>query len=480
MKHTLVWFRNDLRTHDHLALSEAMKHSDRVIACYILDKAIYDKKQYGFNKIGPFRLKFLLDGLEDLKRSLAAINVPLFVFFDTPVKALKRLNNMVEIDTIYYHQLVGHEEETTEASIQNTFEQIKFKSFFNKTLIHPEDLPFDLKDLPELFTTFRQNVEKDLEIKPLIDCPNPQTPLDIEPVVDFDCLQDFGYNDCIKPRFKGGEREGLKRLNYYFFESKAVSNYKETRNYMLFDDDSSKFSPYLSQGALSPRQIYYALIDYESTVEKNESTYWLFFELLWRDFFTFTHMKHKNKLFDVKGIKNIQCSWKENQGFIDKFIQGKTGYPLVDANMKELQQTGYMSNRGRQNVASFFTKNLGLNWLIGAAFFEMMLIDYDVSSNYANWAYIAGVGNDNLPFRFFNVEKQGELYDKEATYAKKYLPNLKNLPNHLVYKIHRLNQLDLVPYNIILGKDYPKRMVDFEHSINDRKAEILKANPLKK
>ncbi|MFH5882419.1 DASH family cryptochrome [Liberiplasma polymorphum] len=478
MSNALVWFRNDLRIQDHKALSLAMKDNDKVIACYILDKTIYETPQYQFKRIGANRLTFLIEGLLDLKKHLEKLNVPFFILYDEPLQAFDRIMNVFLFDSIYYHMLVGAEEETLQKKVNNKFQDIKIHSYFEKTLIHPEDLPFKMVDLPNLFTSFKNAVEDKLIIRNIFPTPLPQSSIEIKEIIDFNSVADFGYKDIYKPKFKGGETEALKRLNYYLFESKAIDHYKETRNNMLFDDDSSKFSAYLAQGSLSARTIVKALKHYESLHHASESTYWLFYELLWRDFFIFVHMKYKLKIFNLKGIKNIDCTWEENQSFIDKFVQGKTGYPLIDANIKELHQTGFMSNRGRQNVASFFTKNLGLNWLIGAAFFEMMLIDYDVSINYGNWAYIAGVGNDVVPFRFFNVETQGERYDKDATYVKKYLPNLKQLPSHLIYKIHRLNQLDLAPYNIILGKDYPKRMVDFDASINQRK-EIFNQNKKK-
>lgn len=469
MSRALVIYRNDLRVHDHAALYHAMHNHEEVLAIYILDKTLLETTQFGFKKLGPFRAKFLVEGLSDLNNNLDTLNVPFFVYLDDPISRLKSFVKTYTIDALYYHTLVGEEETRFEAALKTTFSELKHHKYFERTLLNLEQLPFDIKTMPDVFTEFKNLVEKALDIKRPYPALNPQNPLTIKGEKSFECFHDLGFTEHIESRFKGGETEGLKRLNYYFFESKKVKDYKLTRNGLLFDDDSSKFSPYLSQGSLSPRTVYAALKQFEETVIQNESTYWLFFELLWRDFFIFIHMKYGNKLFSKGGIKDLCCDWEEDQELVNKVYKARTGYPLIDASIKEMNQTGFMSNRGRQNVASFFTKNLSLNWLIGAAMFEMMLIDYDVSSNYGNWAYIAGVGNDKQPFRFFNLEKQGETYDQEATYVKTYLPSLKKLPNHLIYKIHRLSQLDLVPYNIILGKDYPKRMVDFNQSIEKRK-----------
>jgi deoxyribodipyrimidine photo-lyase len=477
MDRALVIYRNDLRIHDHPALHHAMKNHDEVLAIYVLDKALLTKTQYGFKKIGPFRAKFLVEGLNSLSENLNGLNVPFFIYLDDPITRLKTFIETYEITSLYYHQLVGQEEEAFEKTLHHAFSHLTIHPYFERTLLNPNLLPFNISEMPDVFTKFKEAVEASLKIEPLLSTPTPQKPMAMKPVKAFDCYHDLGFTEYIESRFKGGEFEALKRLEYYFFESEKVKTYKLTRNGLLFDDDSSKFSPYLSQGSLSPRMVYFALKEFEKKIVQNESTYWLFFELLWRDFFIFIHMKYGNKLFQLGGIKALCCDWVEDPALVEKVFKAKTGYPLIDASIKEMHQTGFMSNRGRQNVASFFTKNLSLNWLIGASMFEMMLIDYDVSSNYGNWAYIAGVGNDNMPFRFFNLEKQGETYDQEATYAKTYLPSLSKLPSHLVYKIHRLSQLDLAPYNIILGKDYPKRMIDFDQSIEKRKnhfKEILK------
>ncbi len=469
MARALVLFRNDLRVHDHPALYHAMKENDEVIGIYILDKTTFNKTQYGFKKIGPFRAKFLVEGLNDLSKSLKHLNIPFFVYFDDILPKLKTFINDYNIKKLYYHRLIGEEEEKLERALVKTFNHLTHRTYFERTLLNPDHLPFHIKAIPDVFTSFKQAVEANLKIDPTLEDLTPQKPLNIKGEQAFNCFHDLGFTEHIEAKFKGGEEEGLKRLHYYLFESKRVASYKTTRNGLLFDDDSSKFSPYLSQGSLSPRKVYEALKTFENTHVKNESTYWLFFELLWRDYFIFIHMKYGNLLFKPGGIKELCCDWVEDEEKVQRVFKAKTGYPLIDASIKEMRQTGFMSNRGRQNVASFFTKNLSLNWLIGAAMFEMMLIDYDVSSNYGNWAYIAGVGNDQQPFRFFNLEKQGETYDKDALYAKTYLPSLKKLPSHLIYKIHRLNQLDLAPYNIILGKDYPKRMIDFNQSIEKRK-----------
>ncbi|MBY0402822.1 MAG: DASH family cryptochrome [Cyanobacteria bacterium] len=230
--------------------------------------------------------------------------------------------------------------------------------------------------------------------------------------------------------FKGGLIDGQKRLDHYLFGTHGIQRYKETRNGMLKPEDSSKFSPWLALGCLSPREIYGAICRYEATVMKNPSTQWLVYELVWRDYFRYLLMAYGNDFFGQQGLKKNALQkpslGKQDLKTFEAWCQGETGFPLVDACMKELNATGFMSNRGRQNVASFLTKTLGIDWRWGAEYFEATLIDYDVSSNWGNWLYAAGVGTDPRD-RIFNVVKQGWDYDPTSAFVKHWLPHLANL-----------------------------------------------------
>ena len=223
-------------------------------------------------------------------------------------------------------------------------------------------------------------------------------------------------------KFRGGETEGINRIQTYFFDTKSIFNYKETRNGLVGENYSTKFSAWLALGCLSPREIYRQLKEYESLYSANESTYWLKFELLWRDYFRFMMKKYNYKYFLQHGIQTKKDTLNEhNQDLLQQWIDGRTGLDFVDANMLELKLTGFMSNRGRQNVASYLCNDLKLDWRYGAAYFEQQLIDYDVCSNWGNWAYLAAVGNDPRDNRYFNIEKQAAVYDKNKTFRDLWL-----------------------------------------------------------
>jgi deoxyribodipyrimidine photo-lyase len=345
-----------------------------------------------------------------------------------PEVEIPKIVQQYKATKVFAKKEVSYEEKQTEAKVQEELFKLKceLKIFSTSTLYHAEDLPFSIKDIPDVFTNFRKKTEKDAIIRAAFDAPKEIKSPEIEPL-QLPTLKELGLNfEPIDSRavlqFKGGETKAIARLNHYFFETKCISEYKETRNGLVGANYSSKFSAWLALGCISPRFIYDELKKYETQFEANESTYWLVFELLWRDYFRFMMKKYNSKFFQQSGIqdKGIIVN-KHNTHQLQEWIDGKTGVDFVDANMKELKLTGFMSNRGRQNVASYLCNDLKLDWRFGAAYFEQQLIDYDVCSNWGNWAYLAGVGNDPRGNRYFNINKQSTDYDKNKKYRDLWL-----------------------------------------------------------
>jgi deoxyribodipyrimidine photo-lyase len=289
------------------------------------------------------------------------------------------------------------------------------------TLFEIKELPFPLKQLPDVFTKFRTIIEKECSVnEPLFFSEkiiSPKLPEFQIPTPIQQLIEELKIDDRSAFPFQGGLKTAKERLQTYFFGTNLVATYKVTRNGMIGTDYSSKFSPWLALGCISPREIAAQLHQYETTKIKNDSTYWLCFELLWREYFHWVMRKYDRKLFLKNGIKENEPV-KRNSDFalFEKWKNGETGNEFVDANMRELNATGFMSNRGRQNVASYLCNDLHVDWRLGAAYFEEQLIDYDVCSNWGNWAYIAGVGNDPRGHRVFNVDKQANDYDKDHSY----------------------------------------------------------------
>lgn len=428
MKTALVWFKTDLRLTDNETLVKAMAQNVMVIPIYCIDESHFTITSFGFRKTGSFRAQFLLESLIDLDKSLRQLGSGLLILKGKPEIEIPKIVKQYKVHRVYAKREVAYEEKQAESLVQTELWKLKCEllTISTSTLYHAEDLPFSIKDIPDVFTNFRKKTEKDAVIRSAFEKPtkinSPEIPvLELPTLVDLS-LEEIKIDTRAAIQFKGGEYEALQRLNHYFFDTKSISNYKETRNGMVGADYSSKFSAWLALGCISPRYINQELKRYELQFGANESTYWLVFELMWRDYFRFMMKKYQNKIFLKSGIQNKDLSMnKFDKQLFDNWINGQIGVDFVDANMIELQLTGFMSNRGRQNVASYLCNDLKLDWRYGAAYFEQQLIDYDVCSNWGNWAYLAGVGNDPRGNRYFNIEKQATDYDKNKAYRDLWL-----------------------------------------------------------
>ncbi|WP_431135392.1 DASH family cryptochrome [Psychroserpens mesophilus] len=422
----LVWFRNDLRVQDNTVLNNAIRNHQSVIACYCFDPKHYQISEYGFKKTEKFRAKFLIETIHDLKHNLKACNIELLVAHESPETFIKLLVERFNIQSMYMQKEWTSEEVETSNNVRISLpSEINIHEYYDQFLYHPKDINMSLSEIPQIFTNFRKKVEKYSEVRPPVVNHSTEKTVDLTNNTKIPTLEDLGfetfetYPNSAFP-FTGGETNALNRLNNYFFETKTLGIYKKTRNGLAGTGFSSKFSSWLANGSISSRTIYNKIKEFENKHFKNESTYWLIFELIWRDYFKYISLKHQNNIFKVGGILKKDYDWKTDDHEIRKWIDGKTRSSFVNANMIEIKKTGWMSNRGRQNVASFFAKDMLLDWRIGAAYFEAMLIDYDVHSNYGNWMYVAGVGNDPRD-RKFNVDLQAARYDANGNFQKLWL-----------------------------------------------------------
>lgn len=223
--------------------------------------------------------------------------------------------------------------------------------------------------------------------------------------------------------FKGGESEALRRLSDWMWRDDNLKNYFEIRNGMLGERYSSKLSPWLSLGCISPRFVVAEARRYEAERVANKSTYWLVWEMCCRDFSHFLCYKYGSRVFLLGGARGVHRQWSRDEEKLNRWKDGMTGVPIVDANMRELKQTGWMSNRGRQIVASYFIFELGLDWRLGADHFESLLIDHDVYSNWGNWNAMAGLTGGRI--NRFNMSKQTRDYDPKGEYLRHWLPELR-------------------------------------------------------
>ncbi len=467
----IVWFRQDLRLHDNEALTEALKMAEQIIPVFIFDERVFkgSTKYFDFPKTGKHRAQFMIECVEDLRASLKKLNSNLLVRVGIPEDILAEMTVEYKASWVF----CNIERTQEESDVQDKLEKklwatgVEMRYTRGKMLYHTQDLPFPVKYTPDVFTHFRKEVEKIVKVRTPLQVPTsiPKSPA-INDWGEMPTISDFGHTPIIKEEkaaleFKGGETAGLERLKYYLWDSKHIKKYKETRNGLIGGDYSTKFSPWLAQGCLSPKQIYHEVMRFEREHGGNESTYWVIFELLWRDFFRLMGKKYGNKIFFKEGpMGEIDPKWRNDDRLFEIWADGKTGIPFIDANMHELNSTGFMSNRGRQNVASFLVKDLHVNWQMGAEYFESVLIDYDPCSNWGNWNYVAGVGSDPRENRYFNILRQAKMYDLHGDYVKLWCPELKNIPQDKVHQPDSLSFAEQEKYAVKIGAHYPKAMIN--------------------
>lgn len=445
----------------------------------------------GFWRCGPHRAKFIAESVWDLKNGLEDVGSGLCFrvghVSDVVEQMIKHMNKeKMKVGAVWMVGEEGVEENREESAVKDVCRSsdVDFKLWTDeKYLIDDRDLPLaNIEELSDVFTTYRKTVE------PIRDHPRPVLPSPIKgnlppyPNNNTIASQQAPFTipnslealckSLLKPLaaslikdepavpsgtpsahpFQGGESYAQKRLSH-LITSGSISTYQSTRNGLLGLDFSTKLSAYLSLGCITARQIHASLLSFEDGTNpiwqsvkgygdgENEGTKSIRFELLWRDYMRLCTRKFGPKLFRLSGFKSEdEQKWssptkpregqkpEEIKNMIERFLNGTTGMGLIDASLRELFHTGYTSNRARQNVASFLAKHLKIDWRIGAEWYESMLVDYDLSSNWGNWQYLAGVGNDPRgEARIFNPVKQAFDYDPKGDYVKAWVPELREL-----------------------------------------------------
>jgi len=497
-RRSVIWFRNDLRLHDNESVYRAVESIEKKQAVDVVPVFCFDPRWFtqthfknGSVKTGAFRAQYLLESVQVLKANLKSIGSDLVVLMGAPEEQLPKLCPPGWRMTVYGQQEVTSEEIDVEDAVRSSLETSCNSStldlVWGSTLYHLDDLPFDLHAMPTVFTPFRSKVEDRSEVRGMFETPRAgQLPFPSSDLLGIDKdfipkrVEDLNAvvppgNPALKTPIKderaaftmaGGEDVALQRIKYYLWESRLVQKYFDIRNGMIGGDYSTKLAPALAHGCVSPRYIYWEIQKYQDQIASNKSTYWVIFELIWRDYFKFYAICQGNDIFKRDGPAGKKKSWKTDPSLFQRWKDGTTGWPLVDANMRELKATGFMSNRGRQNVASFLCLDMGLDWRLGADYFESQLLDYDPASNWGNWVAAAGLTGGRI--NKFNIVKQSKDYDPDGEYIRLWVKELANLPASKIHEPSNLSKKDQEVFKIQIGQDYPQAIKSSYTFSNDK------------
>lgn len=399
-----MWFRRDLRLTDNAALYYALKSNLPVLPVFIFDRIILDRLEDKNDK----RVQFIHAALEEMQSELVKMNSSLHVLHATPIDAFKQLLSTYEIENVF----TNHDYELyaieRDAAIAELLKQhaVKFHSFKDQVIFEKDEV---LKDDGNPYTVFTPYSKKwKAALKPFHVKAYPTEKYGNnffkQDEISLPLLQEIGF-------IKTGAIFPAKALN-----EAIISKYKEQRDYPAIKG-TSQLSVHLRFGTVSIRELA------KKALELNES---FLNELIWRDFYQMIifHFPHVQRNQSFKKEYDL-IVWRNNEKEFQKWCEGNTGYPIVDAGMRELNATGFMHNRVRMIVASFLTKHLLIDWRWGEAYFAKKLLDFDFAANNGGWQWAAGSGCDAAPyFRVFNPTLQTEKFDKDLRYIKRWVPEL--------------------------------------------------------
>ncbi|MBL6745306.1 MAG: DASH family cryptochrome [Pseudomonadales bacterium] len=414
---SLYWMTHDLRLDDNPALLQAAQ-SEELLLVYVVDPAWFRVNRFGQLSMGNHRWLFVQQALIDLDSALRDLGHRLCIVEGDPGETIAQILHQIPFQRLVTSQQFGSDELDRIERLKRVHPQVRFEIVDTYTLFDRQSLPMPVAEIPETYSRFRRKAEKISIIAPI---PPPATlPTMLQLKVDrFPLRAELEFEVC-ESQFHGGEAAAQRHVKHYFGEDLPL-DYKQVRNALDGWENSSKMSAWLNAGCLSTRRMLNQIHDYEESRERNESTYWLYVELLWREYFQWLALKIGKGLFAKDGSSSQAYAGRFDPAGLAEWCEGNTAYPLVNACMRQLNATGYLSNRGRQLAASCLINELQGDWRYGAGWFEQQLIDYDVAANWGNWQYIAGVGADARGGRHFNLAKQTEIYDADGSYRRRWL-----------------------------------------------------------
>lgn len=443
---TLLWFKQDLRLDDHPAVRHAAE-SRCALPLYVLDTRLLELAKSDRHRVGVHRARFLMEGLAALDGELRQRGSRLLVLAGDPEVLIPQLVSqlaLTEVVTLDEHV----------PSENQRLERLRAKLGPAELRLYPAStlglLDGGLDGETPAISSFGRFVAEVDRLQPTFQplaAPGEMPPLParshdlFEPLPTLSQLgvgEPLAFANSAFP-FSGGEPAARAHLHDYLWKTGNVRRYEDEHELMLGVEGSSKLAPWLAQGSLSPRRVAAELRRYEAQAGADTSTRLLWRSLLWREFFACTLRRHGESLFQTRGLKATRNTPRGNDQRFVSWCEGRTGVPLIDACMRELASTGYLSHVARRIVASYLVRHLEQDWRLGAEWFEEHLLDYEPASNWGNWAFIAAAAVDPQRAASFNVMRQARRHDPQAEYVARWLPELQSVPAELRHVPFLLN-----------------------------------------
>lgn len=454
MKTTVWWIRRDLRLTDNQALAAAAKTAEQVIPLFIVDP-FFAASDY----VGDKRLAFLWAGLRQLDTDLRQRGSRLIVRYGRPHHVLSGILAETGAEAIFA------EEDFSSYARQRDSQLAKSLPLYlvPGIVVHPPGTVLKQDGEPyTVFTPFKKNAWLERPLPQQSDLLSAPGRLSTPDKIQSDALPTKPELPKVMP-FIPGEVEAQHRLEA--FAQRAIGRYAQDRDLVSLSG-TSQLSPYLRFGMLSARQAVVTAVTAMQQASSNEARKgaetWLS-ELIWREFYVhilyhFPHVLHRSFRPEYDGIK-----WRNWEDEFDAWCNGRTGYPLVDAAMRQLTTIGWMHNRARMVVASFLVKDLLIDWRWGEKFFMQHLIDGDPAANNGGWQWTAGTGTDAAPyFRIFNPTAQSRKFDPDGAFIRRWLPELADVPNNFIHEPWKMPPLVQKSTNCQIGEDYPEPIVNHQ------------------
>lgn len=424
MKRSLMWFTWDLRLDDNPALRLAAE-ADEMLCVFVVEEGWFQSRRYQYPQMGPHRWIFLQQSLSELNQRLQLHGQRLLVVYGRAEVEISRLVERYDIDRVVRARSPGADELKQWRWLESQYPETDWRQADAATLFEQDQVAGLGRTWPMSFSAFRRQAEN-WAIPAVTELP--KLPIAMTQQVSQLTLPDWLPNArASQSMFDGGESEAIRHLDCYL-ASAYPQTYKRDRNAIDDWDSSSKLSPWLNAGNLSARRLKQKLDEYDQQHGPSDGTHWLFVELIWREYFQWLAEAIGTKLFHFQGLSEHKPLTSFYSDRFRNWREGNTPWALVNACMRQLKETGYLSNRGRQIAASALVNELSVDWRYGAAWFEYCLVDYDVASNWGNWQYIAGVGTDSRGGRHFNIDKQTELFDADGSFRARWAANAEPQP----------------------------------------------------